>query len=152
MTDLRPARRSDAAVLTELAMRSKAHWGYDDEFLERCRPALTITPAEVERWRIVVAERDGSIVGFCAISLGDELPEIEQLFAEPDAIGSGVGRALLRDALDAAWAGGVESVAVESDPGAEAFYRSQGAVRIGERRSDATGRMLPLLRFVASEP
>jgi hypothetical protein len=36
---------------------------------------------------------------------------------------------------------------IESDPFAEPFYMAAGAVRIGERRSAATGRALPLLRL-----
>jgi hypothetical protein len=33
----RRARPNEAAVLSELALRSKAYWGYSDEFMEQCR-------------------------------------------------------------------------------------------------------------------
>ena len=32
---LRPARPGEAAALSDLALRSKAHWGYDQAFLDR---------------------------------------------------------------------------------------------------------------------
>ena len=32
---------SELEAMTELAMRSKAHWGYDDAFMQACRPVLT---------------------------------------------------------------------------------------------------------------
>ena len=37
---LRPARVDEAGLLSDLALRSKAHWGYSPEFIERCRTEL----------------------------------------------------------------------------------------------------------------
>ncbi len=34
---IRAARPGEADALSALCLRSKAHWGYDDDFLERCR-------------------------------------------------------------------------------------------------------------------
>lgn len=31
---IRRARADEAGTLSELAFRSKAHWGYDDDFME----------------------------------------------------------------------------------------------------------------------
>jgi GNAT superfamily N-acetyltransferase len=146
MTSLRPARPEDSAALTQLVLRSKGHWGYDEDFLRRAEPAIAVTPERIAAWRVVVAERDGLPLGVSALSLDGEPPELELLFVDAPAIGTGVGRLLLRDALDAARAAAHDSLVVESDPEAEAFYLSQGAVRIGERES-SMGRMLPLLRF-----
>jgi hypothetical protein len=39
---IRPARAGEADALTALALRSKAHWGYDAAFMEVVRPILTI--------------------------------------------------------------------------------------------------------------
>jgi GNAT superfamily N-acetyltransferase len=69
------------------------------------------------------------------------------LFVEPAAIGTGAGRALLRDALDRAREAGLTELVIESDPDAEPFYRSQGAEPVGTRTSWSTGRELPLLRI-----
>jgi len=41
---IRPARAGEEAELTELAVRSKGHWGHDAAFLERARPELTVRP------------------------------------------------------------------------------------------------------------
>ena len=43
----RPATAADAPVLSNIAFRAKALWGYDAAFMEMCRDELTITPA---RW------------------------------------------------------------------------------------------------------
>ena len=145
---LRPAVAADAAALSALAVRSKGHWGYDAAFLERCRSELQVTAADIAAARVTVAERDGTPVGFSWLQdPADDDPacaELVALFVEPDAIGSGAGRALLRDALEAA---GGRPVLVESDPNAVGFYAAQGARRVGSRISPSTGRELPLLRF-----
>lgn len=155
---IRPARPAEAEHLSALAIRSKAHWGYDEAFMEACIPALTI-----DAWRIgapgehyVVAEDyAGAILGFAALRLDAADPhaaELTNLFVEPGAIGQGCGWRLWQHAMAAARSLGVRRVRIESDPFAERFYLRQGAVRIGETPSDAIpGRVIPLLRFNLDE-
>ena len=142
---MRSAQAGEEAALTELAVRSKGHWGHDAAFLERARPELTVHPEHLERWIVRVAERDGAPVGLAAVD--PEARELEMLFVDPAAIGTGAGRALLRDALDRAREAGLTELLIESDPDAEPFYRSQGAEPVGTRTSWSTGRELPLLRI-----
>ena len=145
---IRPARAGEEAELTELAVRSKGHWGHDAAFLERARPELTVRPDHLRRWIVRVAERGGAVVGFAAVD--PEARELEMLFVDPAAIGTGAGRVLLRDALEQAREAGLEELLIESDPDAEPFYRAQGAVPAGTRTSWSTGRELPLLRIRTS--
>ena len=145
MVRIRAARAEDAAVLSDIALRSKGHWGYDAEFIERARPELEITPEEIERLRVGVAEEEGRPIGFYAIDTAADPAEVLAMFVEPSLIGTGAGAALFAAAVDAARADGAETLRIESDPNAEGFYRSRGAVRVGERTSRSTGRSLPLL-------
>lgn len=46
---IRLARVTEAEILSDLALRSKAHWGYDAEFIEACRDELTVDASEVAR-------------------------------------------------------------------------------------------------------
>jgi GNAT superfamily N-acetyltransferase len=119
----------------------RAHWGYDQAFLDACRSELTLTPQDVEAQRVTVAERDGRLVGFYA--LAGEPPEgtLEDLFVEPDHIGTGVGRILWEHAIDVARTLGFERITVEADPEAEPFYLA-GAVDV---RPLWGGRPEPLL-------
>jgi len=142
---IRPARAGEEAELSELAIRSKGHWGHDAAFLERSRSALTLHPGDLERLIVRVAERDGVPVGVSAVD--PAAAELELLFVDPPAIGTGVGGALLRDALAQAHAAGLATLTIESAPDAEPFYLAAGAERIGTRVSTATGRELPLLRI-----
>lgn len=44
MVRIRRARPDEAGALSELALQSKAHWGYDPRFLEACREDPTLSP------------------------------------------------------------------------------------------------------------
>jgi GNAT superfamily N-acetyltransferase len=145
---LRHALPNEADALTELALRSKAHWGYDEAFMEACRAELTITPARIEAEEMVVAEVDGRLAGFVTVA-GNSL---EDLFTEPTLIGTGVGSALLAEAAAIARAGGFAELSIEADPHAADWYRSQGAVDAGTLPSGSIpGRRLPLLRLPLTE-
>jgi hypothetical protein len=62
-TVIRFATPDEAELLTSLAMRSKASWGYSAEFMEACRAELTITPATMSERIVSVAEVDGARTG-----------------------------------------------------------------------------------------
>ena len=147
---VRRAVEDEAIVLTGLAVRAKAHWGYGREFLDRALGELTVDGRDIGRGRVWVAEQQGRVVGFYALDLDARPPELTALFVEPAWIGRGFGKALLRDALARAAAAGVAGLVIESDPNAVAFYETHGAVRQASRRSASTGRALPVLYIPTS--
>lgn len=145
---IREARVAEASVLSALALRSKAVWGYDKSFLDACRSALTVTEDDVADGVVGVLEIDGAVVGFYRVHGEPPEGELCDLWVEPDRIRRGAGTLLLEHALAEARRRGLTSLLVESDPHAESFYASHGATRIGERESTvAQRRFLPLLRF-----
>jgi N-acetylglutamate synthase-like GNAT family acetyltransferase len=147
---IRRAHPSEADALTDLAIRSKAHWGYGEEFMAAAGAELIFHEADLERMFFIVVEREGAPVGFAALDLDASEPLLDALFVEPEWIGSGLGGALLAAACTVARKRGVEALEIVSDPNAEPFYRRHGAERIGERRSGSTGRTLPLLRIATA--
>jgi GNAT superfamily N-acetyltransferase len=128
---LRAARPDEAALLSALALRSKAHWGYDEAFLEACRAELTIGPEDVEARRTTVAISDGVVVGFSSLEGAPPVGEVGALFVDPPAIGSGVGRLLWRHLALCARRDGFVSLTIDADPDACGFYLRMGAVRRG---------------------
>ncbi len=146
---IRPARPEDATHLSALALRSKRHWGYDDAFLSIVRSELTVSPEQTRTHRVMVAERDDRILGFYGLGGTGPDAELAWLFVEPDALRSGVGRALWHHAVDRARSSGCSSLVIESDPFAEGFYLTMGARREGESASRfIPGRVLPVLRYL----
>jgi GNAT superfamily N-acetyltransferase len=143
---IRAARADEAAELSALSMRSKAHWGYDEAFMEQCREELTFRPGEVERRRTSVAERNGRVIGL--VTLEGEPPEgvLGMMFVDPPAMGQGVGRRLFEHMLANARKLGFRRLTFDADPHAVPFYRAMGAVRVGTVPSGSIpGRELPLM-------
>ncbi|KJY17155.1 hypothetical protein VR44_40125, partial [Streptomyces katrae] len=126
MAKTRPARPGEAAALTALVRRSKAHWGYGAAFLAACAPELRVREEELTARRIVVAENGrGELLGLASLEdveasedaediaggvniaggeeadggpgRGGRTARLGLLFVEPSAIGRGVGRLLYLD-------------------------------------------------------
>lgn len=145
---LRAARPDEATVLSDLALRSKAHWGYDKAFLESCRAELTLQPEELAVQRATVAEVDGQVVGFYTLAGEPPAAELAFLYIEPDHIGGGIGRRLWQHAVDTARKHGIERFTIDAEPAAETFYRKMGATQIGSVTSGSIpGRMLPQMIY-----
>ena len=144
---IRDASVDECEALSALAFASKAHWGYDDAFMEACRAELTVTPADLQRASLRVAEHDGSIVGFHAVDDG----EILWFFVAPVQMGAGVGAALFADACAVARRRGITHLRIEADPNAAPFYTRMGATQVGAAPSTSIpGRDLPLFSIDVS--
>lgn len=149
--NVRRGRPEDAAALTGLALRSKAHWGYDEEFLTACREELAVRPAEIEARRASVAQEDGRVLGFTTLDGDPPEGALGMMFVEPDTIGRGVGRLLFEHTMEQARRLGFARLTIDADPNAEPFYTAMGAVRIGVTASGSIpGRELPLLEVVVT--
>jgi GNAT superfamily N-acetyltransferase len=145
---LRPALPADAAELTALAIRSKAHWGYDAAFMALAVPDLQITQELLAGATAFVAESGANALGFYVLAVGDGAPVLRDLWVEPAAIGKGVGTHLWSHMLEQARRLGYRTVRITSEPNAEAFYAKMGARRVGSVESSVVeGRMLPLMEM-----
>lgn len=139
--------------MTALAMRSKAHWGYDAAFMAAAEAELTVTPGKLAAFPHLVAERDSVLLGLASLEW-DEADRaagtayLALMFVDPDAMGSGAGAALFEAICHEALEAGFKRLLIESDPQAEGFYLRMGAVRTGDAPSASIpGRFLPLLEM-----
>jgi GNAT superfamily N-acetyltransferase len=145
---LRDARQSELPALSELCLRSKAVWGYDDAFMTACRTELTLGPDELRSTHLQVAIRDCTVVGLAQVKVSGTDADLLKLFVEPALSGSGVGRLLFEWATATARALGAVRMIIEADPGAAPFYRHMGARHAGLAASQSVaGRMLPRLQM-----
>jgi GNAT superfamily N-acetyltransferase len=144
---IRPARIEDLEPITNLALRSKAAWGYPAEFMEACRDELTIREEQLPG--VFVLVQDDAPMGFYSLQrLTAERVELVHLFVEPSAMRRGLGTTLLRDAAARARDYAYRILVIQGDPHAAPFYRAVGARQVGSRESDSIpGRMLPLFEL-----
>lgn len=149
---VRRARIDETEALSRLALRSKAHWGYDAAFMAKCRDELTVTRKHVEDGEVWVLDDDQGPRGIYRLSIDGRVGVVELLFVRPDAIGTGAGRTLWKHMLAEATRRGTERISVDSDPDAEGFYLAMGCRRIGEAPSASiAGRTLPRLELRLTE-
>jgi GNAT superfamily N-acetyltransferase len=145
---IRLARVEEAPALSELCVRSKATWGYDEAFMALARAVLQVSPEQIAAGDVWVATAaDGKVAGMVALGPSEQpnTLDLDKLFVEPQRIRNGVGRALMAHAIDEAQRRGTKRLTVLADPNAAGFYERNGARRIGEAPSDAIpGRSLPL--------
>jgi GNAT superfamily N-acetyltransferase len=148
MLTLRTPRPDEATALTELCLRSKAVWGYDEQFMEACRGELTITPDMLNSSYLQVAESEGCVIGVAQVTLETDFAELSKLFVEPTRLRCGAGRQLFDWAARAAHEAGATHLVIGADPQAAGFYRRMGAIDAGTVPSGSIpGKRLPLLKL-----
>ena len=153
MIKLREVRPDELPNLSELCLRSKAVWGYDDAFMAACRTELTLRPAELGSTHLQVAERDTTAVGLAQVQVSGTEADLLKLFIDPAQLKSGVGRLLFEWAAAKARSLGAVRMVIEADPGAVPFYARMGARPAGFTPSQSiAGRMLPRLQMELEEP
>jgi ribosomal protein S18 acetylase RimI-like enzyme len=150
---VRPARRDESPLLTEVAREAKASWGYPVSWLDQWAAELTFTPEYIQRHTVLVAEEE-EVLGFVALEYGADAVELAHLWVRPAHHGRGVGKALLRAASEHAAGRGAEVLEVVSDPHAAPFYERMGGRRIGwvDAGFEDVDRRLPVLHISVHGP
>lgn len=86
--------------------------------------------------RFRVAEHENGLVGYVAVSLVDDLAELQRIVVQPGARRLGIGTDLLADSLSMAATGGAVRMLLEvreNNAVGRAFYDAQGFVEIARR-------------------
>jgi len=144
---IRPASADEAPVLTRIAHDAKRHWGYPEHWIKHWESDLTISADFIRDNHVYVAEEDGEIQGFYALSVIGDRAELEHMWVTPDRIGTGMGKDLFLDAMERAAALNVNAVEILADPNAAGFYEHMGATQIGEIDASLDGQIRTLPRM-----
>ena len=146
---IRLAKPGEGQDLTALCVRSKAHWGYDATFMRLSAASLTVNEDDIAVGRVLVAIDDaGRVIGMACVVPDGDTADLDSLFIDPPAIGSGAGRALFDAAANLARQQGARRMTILADPNAAAFYERMGARFLRNAPSDAIpGRTLPFYEY-----
>ncbi|MDE2596197.1 MAG: GNAT family N-acetyltransferase [Sphingomonadales bacterium] len=154
MTDLilRPATPADVPALSQLGIDSfVAKFGhmYRPEDLSaflaevHSEPAVAGEVADAAKL-YCLAERDGRLVAYAKLGLacgwpeharGTKVIELKQLYTAPDALGGGLGKALMDWAMAEARARGCDEMQLSvwsGNDGAQRFYARYGFERVAD--------------------
>lgn len=153
---IRRARPEEAESLTDLIMRSKAHWGYDAALLAAWRANHTLDAATIARDAVYCAVDvdSGVVLGVSHFyPINEEEMYLDRLFVEPAWMGRGVGARLWRHAVEQATKQGARAIALGADPNARPFYERMGAVVTDWFDSSLEpGQKAPTMRYDLGRP
>lgn len=141
------AEKSDAELLTKIALISKGFWGYSDKLIQGWRNDLTVSPEMISSMNVFkFIDIKKVTAGFYILNQPEETSiELEFLFILPRYIGKGTGKELIHHAFEIAKNFNCKSMNVLADPYAEYFYKSQGFITINKKESSVKGRFLPVM-------
>ncbi|MHA1984608.1 MAG: GNAT family N-acetyltransferase [Candidatus Hodarchaeales archaeon] len=143
---IRNAKIEEADFLSKIALSSKAYWGYDEEFLEKCKPYLTISQNDIIQTLVYVIENKNSILGFYQLKPLNKIEiDLAMFFIDPNHIKKNLGEKMLKHSKDISKELGYKSLIIESDPNAKGFYEKQGGKFRGYSKSEVfDNRILPV--------
>jgi GNAT superfamily N-acetyltransferase len=137
------AQIQDANLLTEIAISSKAHWGYSKEQMELWKDDLTVTPKMFADCNIYKFQVNDITAGFYVLYRANiRTSFLDFLFVTPKFTNQGIGSKLLEHVKKSCISGSCAVLNVLSDPNSDAFYLKQGFEIIGKRESSIKGRFL----------
>jgi GNAT superfamily N-acetyltransferase len=148
--NIRATHAADHQPICSVILTAKAHWGYSAAQMQQWQEDLLPSKESLEEWPSFLAEVDGQVVGFVQVDPGATPWELVSCFVQPAFMRSGIGAALLRKISEVAASQEQEVLHVDSDPNAESFYLSQGAISIGSVAAAIEGQPLrcrPQLRL-----
>ncbi|KLN60460.1 hypothetical protein WH96_12090 [Kiloniella spongiae] len=139
-----PARLEDLPLLPSIALRSKSHWDYPQDFLDKCKTFFEAEYTEeyLKKSYTFLFLQSDEIIGMGSL-LWNDIPMIDSFWLLPENIGKGYGKQafdlLIKEARKLGW----PNLTIISDTYAEGFYKTMGAKRVGEVPSEVQDKMLP---------
>ena len=129
------AREKNLARINELIARSKSHWDWPADYLERALRLLRVLPGHLERTHSfeVWAAQTSTLVAFFSLDASGSQPLLENLWVEPRYLGRGIGTFACKHIFRFASQKGWTEISVMPDPPSEGFYAELGFVDTGER-------------------
>jgi GNAT superfamily N-acetyltransferase len=148
----RKAHAHEGELLTELSLRSKSFWKYSQEFLEKCRPLLTIDQSYIENWPVIVLvnpnNAQGEILGYYSLKVVGSENRLDNLWLDLPFIRKGFGSVAIEHAKKEARLLGWDHFYLASEPLAVAFYEKYGGKMIGLIQSKLDENLqLPHIKF-----
>jgi GNAT superfamily N-acetyltransferase len=141
---IREGRPADSARLREIAVASKAHWGYDLAQVEEWAEA-GFDRESLSKRLVYVAETEGEPIGWASLIPRGHVGWLEDLWIEPNWIGRGVGSRLFRHVAGRARELGAERLEWEAEPNARGFYEGMGGTYVRDSEVTEWGRVLEVL-------
>lgn len=147
----RRAVPKESQLLTEIALKSKAHWGYNEAFMKECELLLHVPSDRISNDLVYVITMDERVVGFYALLQTKKEAWLEDFFLLPACMGEGLGKRMWYHMVSVARKHSIEIIEWDSDPYAAPFYERMGAEKTRDTATGANQRMLPKYQYIVSD-
>lgn len=142
------AQNIDSKYLTELTLRSKAHWGYSSEQITKWKKDLTIYTDYIDQNEVYKLMNKNQLIGYYSyIEVKENTVKLDNIFLEPDFIGKGYGKMMMNHFLLQVKDSGYEAVKLDSEPNTVKFYQNLGFKIVGRLESSIPNRFLPIMEL-----
>jgi GNAT superfamily N-acetyltransferase len=136
---IRAARPDEGERLREIAIVSKAYWGYDLDFVRQWAARGDFSAAGLRAKEVQVAEAAGRTIAWAALIARGDVVWLDDLWVEPEWIGKGVGSRLFRWAVERGRAVGGERLGVAGRAEVRRVLREAPRPLPARRRADIVG-------------
>ncbi len=136
MTVIRLGVLADFSAVSDVYRRASLSNAGDRDNLLAHAEYLILGPDGLAEGRTIVAEEDGSLVGFATWNEAGGTIELEDLFVDPGWMRRGIATALVNRIADVLRARGVGRLEVTANPQALGFYRATGFIDCGVAETD----------------
>ena len=143
---VRSADPAEGERLRDIAIAAKAHWGHDLDWVREWAARGDFSPRALRERTAFVAEADGRVVGWAAVSEHGESAWLDDLWVDPGWMRRGIGARLFRHAAEHARRLGAARMEWEAEPNAVGFYERMGAHWVRDQPPNEWGRVVPVLQ------
>lgn len=148
MQNIRNAKAEEYKILTDIAIKSEAYWGYDSDYMDKFKFIYKVSEEFINNNPTVIMEEDENISGFYGILTEQNETSLEYFFIEPKYIGHGYGKILWNYLVKDCKNLGIKEFSIVTSPQAKEFYVKMGAIPCGEVESLLKkGRIIPQLIY-----
>lgn len=148
MISIRNAKAEEYAVLSDIAFKSEAYWGYDSDYMNKFKSIYNVSEEFINNNPTVIIEEDDNIVGFYGIVNEESETTLEYFFIEPKYIGKGYGKLLWNYLVKDCKNRRIKEFSIVTSLQAKDFYVKMGAIPCGEVESLLKkGRIIPQLIY-----
>lgn len=152
MLNIRRAKVGEHEILTDIAIKSEAYWGYDSDYMDKFKSIYNVSEEFIKNNPTVLIEEDNSIIGFYGLICKDNGTSLEYFFIEPKCIGKGYGKLLWNYLVSHCKNLSIKDFDIVTSPQAKEFYVKMGAIQCGEVESLLKkGRIIPQLIYTVEK-
>ena len=142
------ANPDDDKILTEITKKSKAHWGYSDEQMEKWSQDLMISKDYIKKSEVYKLSLNDKIIAYYSyFNVNENTVKLDNLFVVPEEMGKGYGKMLMNDCINKTKKEKTAKIILDADPNAEKFYEGFGFLKISQIETSIKNRFLPVMEL-----